>query len=59
MSLAPNTTASSNRRLGRSRSHKDLSLLQDGYSVRSSYLVMKRLFSIDIYISGVPIAFQK
>ncbi|KAL8478581.1 hypothetical protein ACS0TY_030457 [Phlomoides rotata] len=29
---APMATASSNRRLGRSRSHKDISLIHDGYS---------------------------
>ncbi|KAL0464128.1 UNVERIFIED_CONTAM: hypothetical protein Slati_0300400 [Sesamum latifolium] len=32
MSLAPIGTASNNRRIARSRSHKDLSLLHDGYS---------------------------
>ncbi|KAK6127732.1 hypothetical protein DH2020_038538 [Rehmannia glutinosa] len=32
MPLAQKTIASSNRRLGRSRSHKDVSLLHDGYS---------------------------
>ncbi|KAL8474620.1 hypothetical protein ACS0TY_031173 [Phlomoides rotata] len=35
---APMATASSNRRLGRSRSHKDLSLIHDGYSSHSSAL---------------------
>ncbi|KAI3463644.1 hypothetical protein Pfo_020307 [Paulownia fortunei] len=38
MLLAPKTTASSNRRMGRSRSHKDLSQLHDGYSSHSSAL---------------------
>ncbi|KAK4414169.1 hypothetical protein Salat_2829800 [Sesamum alatum] len=38
MSLAPTGTASNNRRLGRSRSHKNLSLLHDGYSSHSSAL---------------------
>ncbi|KAL7152822.1 hypothetical protein ABFS83_04G124400 [Erythranthe nasuta] len=38
MPLAPNAIASSNRRLGRSRSHKDISLLHDGYSSHSSAL---------------------
>ncbi|KAK6153944.1 hypothetical protein DH2020_013583 [Rehmannia glutinosa] len=38
MPLAHKTIASSNRRLGRSRSHRDLSLLHDGYSSQSSAL---------------------
>ncbi|KAL0397267.1 UNVERIFIED_CONTAM: hypothetical protein Scaly_0175100 [Sesamum calycinum] len=38
MSLAQMGTASNNRRLARSRSHKDLSLLHDGYSSHSSAL---------------------
>ncbi|KAL0429583.1 UNVERIFIED_CONTAM: hypothetical protein Sradi_0584300 [Sesamum radiatum] len=38
MSLATTGTASNNRRLARSRSHKDLSLLHDGYSSHSSAL---------------------
>ncbi|KAL3617548.1 hypothetical protein CASFOL_037869 [Castilleja foliolosa] len=38
MSSAQKPTASSTRRLGRSRSHKDLSLLHDGYSSQSSSL---------------------
>ncbi|CAA0827280.1 Unknown protein [Striga hermonthica] len=38
MSLAQKTTASGNRRLGRSQSHKDLHLLNDGYSSQSSAL---------------------
>ncbi|KAL7114545.1 hypothetical protein ACP275_04G127900 [Erythranthe tilingii] len=38
MPLAPNATALSSRRLGRSRSHKDFSLLHDGYSSHSSAL---------------------
>ncbi|KAL0380187.1 UNVERIFIED_CONTAM: hypothetical protein Sangu_0083000 [Sesamum angustifolium] len=38
MSLAPMGTTSNNRRLARSRSHKDLSLLHDGYSSHSSAL---------------------
>ncbi|GER44016.1 disease resistance protein [Striga asiatica] len=38
MSSAQKTTASGNRRLGRSQSHKDLHLLHDGYSSQSSAL---------------------
>ncbi|KAK4410791.1 hypothetical protein Sango_0152100, partial [Sesamum angolense] len=38
MSLAPMGTALNNRQLARSRSHKDLSLLHDGYSSHSSAL---------------------
>ncbi|GFP85045.1 putative late blight resistance protein homolog r1b-14 [Phtheirospermum japonicum] len=38
LSSAQKSTASSTRRLGRSRSHKDLSLLHDGYSSQSSAL---------------------
>ncbi|XP_011073008.1 uncharacterized protein LOC105158079 isoform X2 [Sesamum indicum] len=36
--LAPKATASSNRTLGRTWSHKDLSILHDGYSSHSSAL---------------------
>ncbi|KAL3654949.1 hypothetical protein CASFOL_000735 [Castilleja foliolosa] len=38
MSSAQKSTASSTRRLGRSQSHKDFSLLHDGYSSQSSAL---------------------
>ncbi|KAL0342342.1 UNVERIFIED_CONTAM: hypothetical protein Scaly_1896800 [Sesamum calycinum] len=38
MPLAPKATASSNRTLGRTWSHKDLSVLHDGYSSHSSAL---------------------
>ncbi|KAG8379414.1 hypothetical protein BUALT_Bualt07G0086000 [Buddleja alternifolia] len=38
MTLEPKATASSNRRLGRTQSHKDLSMLHDGYSSHSSAL---------------------
>lgn len=37
--LASKTTSSSYHRLGRSRSQIDLSLMHDGYSVRSVFLV--------------------
>lgn len=50
MPLVPKVTASSNRRLGRSRSHKDLSLIHDGYSVRSAYLVYSMFVHCSSYI---------